>query len=213
MNLADRDLKVWESTLKEIQEIDIGSWFNDGFSSERVPTLEDILAIAKGKCRVLIELKYYNHDIILEQRVAEIVEQAEMVGHVAIMSLKYKGIMDFRRIRPNWPVGLISTKVIGKISDLDVDFLAIDAAAAKPSVIRRIQSSGKKVYVWTVNDLVSMSRLISLGVDGIITDEPSLANDVRTKNITLTPLERFLLHTAVLLKTPTPQHFYRDQSP
>lgn len=213
MKLANNNLKVWEGTLKEIQEIDIGSWFNSGFSTERVPTLADILTIAKGKCRVLIELKYYGHDIILEQRVAEIVEQADMVDEVTIMSLKNKGINNFRRIRPDWPVGLLSSKAIGKISDLDVDFLAINMATAKPSFIRRIQSSGKKVYVWTVNDQVSMSRLMSLGVDGIITDEPALANQVRTKNKSLTPVERLLLHTAVLFKTPIPQHLYRDQSP
>ena len=213
MKLAKNNLKVWEGTLEEIQEIDIGSWFNAGFSAERVPTLEDILAIAKGKCRVLIELKYYGHDLILEQRVAEIVEQADMVDQVAIMSLKYKGIKEFRRIRPGWPVGLLSSKAVGKISDLDVDFLAINMATAKPSFIRRIQSSGKKVYVWTVNDQVSMSRLMSLGVDGIITDEPALANEVRTKISTLTPAKRLLLHTAVLFKTPIPQHLYRDQSP
>jgi glycerophosphoryl diester phosphodiesterase len=213
MKLANNNLKVWEGTLKEIQEIDIGSWFNSGFSAQRVPTLEDILAIAKGKCRVLIELKYYGHDIILEQRVAEIVEQADMVDDVAIMSLKYKGIQNFRRIRPDWPVGLLSSKAIGKISDLNVDFLAINMATAKPSFIRRIQSSGKKVYVWTVNGQVSMSRLMSLGVDGIITDEPALANEVRTKNKSLTPVERLLLHTTVLFKTPIPQQLYRDQSP
>jgi len=213
MKLAHVNLKVWESTLEEIQDIDVGSWFNGGFSSERVPTLEDILAIAKGKCRVLIELKYYGHDIQLEQRVVEIVEKADMVEHVAIMSLKYKGIKDFRRLRPDWPIGLLSTKAIGKISDLEGDFFAINIATAKPSFIRRIQSSGKKVYVWTVNDRISMSRLMSLGVDGIITDEPALANEVRSKIKRLTPVERLLLHTVVLLNAPIPQHIYRDQSP
>lgn len=213
MKLAKNNLKVWEGTLDEIQEIDIGSWFNSSFSAERVPTLGEILALAKGKCRVLIELKYYDHDIILEQRVAEIVEQADMVDDVAVMSLKYKGIKNFRRIRPDWPVGLLSSKAMGKISDLDVDFLAINIATAKPSFIRRIQSSGKKVYVWTVNDQASMSRMISLGVDGIITDEPELANEVRTQTNNLTPVERLLLHTSVLFKTPIPPHLYRDQSP
>ncbi len=213
MKLADVPLKVWEGTLEEIQKIDVGSWFNAEFSSERVPTLEEVLTIAKGKCRVLIELKYYGHDVQLEQRVAEIVEQANMVEHVAIMSLKYEGIKKFHALRPHWPVGLLSTKAIGKITDLNVDFFAINMATAKASFIQRVQASGKQVYVWTVNDQVSMSRMISLGVDGIITDEPALAHKVRTKNENLTPVERILLHTAVLLKTPIPQQLYRDQSP
>lgn len=213
MKLAGVKLKVWESTLGEIQKIDVGSWFNSGFSAERVPTLTDILMLAKGKCRVLIELKYYGHDLQLEQRVVDIVEQSGMVENVAIMSLKHEGIKKFRSLRPDWPVGLLSSKAIGKISDLDVDFLAINMTTAKPAFIRRIQSTGKQVYVWTVNDRASMSRMMALGVDGLITDEPALAREVHSQNSSMPPVERLLLHTAVLLKTPTPPQTYRDQSP
>ncbi len=35
-----------------------------------------------------------------------------------------------------------------------------------------------KVFVWTVNDPIRMSVLMSRGVDGIITDEPGLARRV-----------------------------------
>ncbi len=35
-----------------------------------------------------------------------------------------------------------------------------------------------KVIVWTVNDRKIMEKLIVMGVDGIITDDISLANDV-----------------------------------
>lgn len=213
MKLGGNTLKVWEGSLEEIKKIDVGSWFNKDFSAERVPTLAELLQLAKGKCNVLIELKYYGHDELLEQRVADIVEQADMVNSVAVMSLKYEGIKRFRALRPSWTVGLLSSKAIGKISDLDVDFLAINMAAAKPAFIRRIHSTGKKVYVWTVNDQISMARMMSLGVDGLITDEPALANEVRTQNATLTPVERLILHTAILLKAPIPQTTYRDKSP
>ena len=37
---------------------------------------------------------------------------------------------------------------------------------------------GLKVIVWTVNDRKVMENLIDFGVDGIITDDISLANDV-----------------------------------
>lgn len=213
MKLARANLEVWKTTFKEMKTLDMGSWFDAKFSTERVPTLAELLAVAKGRCRVLIELKYYGHDQQLEQRVADIVEQAGMEGNVAIMSLEYEGIKKFRNLRPDWPVGLLSSIAIGKISDLNVDFLAINMDTAKPAFIRHIHSSGKKVYIWTVNDQVSMSRMLSLGVDGIITDEPAMAGEVRSKNNTLNPVARLLLHTTVLLNTPIPQNIYRDQSP
>jgi glycerophosphoryl diester phosphodiesterase len=43
-----------------------------------MPTLRQVLATAKGKVRVIIELKYYGHDQRLEQRVTEIIEVQEM---------------------------------------------------------------------------------------------------------------------------------------
>lgn len=39
-------------------------------------------------------------------------------------------------------------------------------------------SRGLAVHVWTVNEENDMRRLLSLGVDGLITDEPSLARSV-----------------------------------
>jgi glycerophosphoryl diester phosphodiesterase len=44
-----------------------------------------------------------------------------------------------------------------------------------------------------VNDAAMMSRMISLGVDGLITDEPGLARDVIAHHQKLSTAERFLL--------------------
>ena len=213
MKLAGINMKVWDGTLKQLQEIDIGSWFDPKFSTERIPTLADVLEEVRGKARLLIELKYYGHDRQLEQRVVDIVEQAGMVDDVAIMSLKHEGIKKFQALRPDWSTGLLLTKAIGDLSKLEVDFLAVNTAMATSGFIRRTQSAGKQVYVWTVNDQVSMSRMMSLGVDGIITDEPELARTVLVERSELNSIERLLIHTAVLLGRPVPQQTYRDQSP
>ncbi len=213
MKLAGVNLKIWEATFQQIKSIDIGSWFSPEFANERVPSLREVLDKAHGKCHVLIELKYYGHDELLEQRVADIVEQTDMIENVAIMSLKREGIIRFRALRPAWNVGLLLTKAIGKLSDLDVNFLAINMATAKPALIRRIQSDGRKVFVWTVNDQFSMSRMMSLGVDGIITDEPELARETLNRHAEQNPLESLLIHTAVLLNRPIHKQAYRDKSP
>ncbi len=213
MKLAGVNLKVWDGTLAQVKEIDIGSWFDQQFSAERVPTLIEVLEEARGKARVMIELKYYGHDQHLEQRVVDIVEQADMVTDVAIMSLKHDGVQKIRALRPEWVVGLLSAKAIGNTARLDVDFLAVNMAMATPRFISSAQSAGKQLFVWTVNDQVSMSRMISLGVDGIITDEPELARNVLAERADMSSVERLLIHTAVLVGRPVPQKEYRDQSP
>ena len=213
MKLAGVNLKVWDATLEQIREIDIGSWFDPAFSSERVPTLAEVLTEAKGKAGVVIELKYYGHDQQLEQRVVDIVEQLEMTDEIVIMSLNYAGIQKIRALRPDWTIGLLSAKAIGNLARLDVDFLAVARGMATPGFVYRSHAHGKRVYVWTVNDAVSLSRMMSIGVDGVITDEPALAREVIADRADLNPAERLLMHTAMLFGRPEPQRLYRDGSP
>jgi glycerophosphoryl diester phosphodiesterase len=213
MKLSGNDLKVRDGSLKQIQEIDIGSWFDPGFSAERVPTLAQVLEMARGKVRVIIELKYYGHDQQLEQRVVQSVEKAGMVDDIVIMSLQYKGIEKIRALRPEWGIGLLSTKAVGNLANLDLDFLAVNMSMATSGFIRRTHAGRKHVYVWTVNDAVSISRMISLGVDGIITDEPEIARKVVTERSGLSTVERLLIHTAILFGRPIPPRIYRDESP
>ncbi|CAM8626235.1 UgpQ Glycerophosphoryl diester phosphodiesterase [Acidimicrobiia bacterium] len=44
--------------------------------------------------------------------------------------------------------------------------------------IRRAKSIGIPVHVWTIDDEAEMSRLLDMGVDGIMTDRPSLLKSV-----------------------------------
>ena len=213
MKLAGVDLKVWDGTLEQVRDIDIGSWFDPQFSAERVPTLVEVLEEAKGKARVVIELKYYGHDQQLEQRVVDIVEQLGMTDEVAIMSLKYEGVQKIRALRPDWTIGLLSATAIGDLTSLDVDFLAVAMGMASPGFVRRSHEQGKQVFVWTVNDAVSLSRMMSLGVDGVISDEPALAREVIADRAGLNSAERLLMHTAILFGKPEPQRHYRDESP
>jgi len=213
MKLAGNPLKVWDGTLAQVQDIDVGSWFAPAFSAERVPTLVEVLGEIRGKARLVIELKYYGHDQQLEQRVVDIVEQAGMVDDVAIMSLKYDGIQKIRKLRPEWNIGLLSAKSIGNLASLDVDFLAVNTGMATPGFVRRAQENGKQVFVWTVNDRVTMFRMFSLGVNGIITDEPAMAREVLEERTDLSTAERLLVHTAVLFGRPVPPRLYRDESP
>ena len=86
-------------------------------------------------------------------------------------------------------------------------------AAANGGFIRRIHKAGKQLYVWTVNDQLSMSRMISMGVDGIITDEPAMGKEVIAQRADLGTVERLLINTAILVGKPIPTRVYRDQSP
>jgi len=213
MKLSGVPLKIWEGSFEQVREIDVGSWFGAEFADERVPTLREVLEAARGRAGVVIELKYYGHDEALEQRVVDIVEDTNMVSEVAVMSLKYEGIQKMRKLRPDWSLGLLSATAVGDLAGLDADFLAVSTGMAKPGFIRRAHAAGKRLFVWTVNDPVAISRMISLGVDGVITDEPEMAREVLADRAELGSVERLMLHAAVLFDRPVPKRTYRDGSP
>ncbi len=193
MKSAGVATKVWDVTNAELAEIDIGSWFDPAYASERTPHLRDVLSAVKGRARLLIELKYYGHDVDLENRVIALVEEADMADEIATMSLKYPAVQKMRSLRPEWRSGILAATAIGDLSGLDGDFIAISAARVSAGLLQQAHLAEKDVYVWTVNDPLMMSRMISLGVDGLITDKPKTAREVIAYYDTLSTPERVML--------------------
>ncbi|TCL09404.1 glycerophosphoryl diester phosphodiesterase [Shimia isoporae] len=196
MKQAGNPLRIWDATQEDLAKIDIGSWFDPVYADQRTPLLADVLRAAKDQSGVVIELKYYGHDEMLEQRVIDIVEAEGMVNQVKVMSLKYDAVEKMRKLRPEWDIGLLASASLGNMWDLDADFLAVNSATASYRLVRESQAVDKKVYVWTVNDPLAMSGMISLGVDGLITDEPELARKVIEERRELSGPERLILGLA-----------------
>ncbi|KYJ86512.1 glycerophosphodiester phosphodiesterase family protein [Sulfurovum riftiae] len=213
MKLANVGTKIWEGTKEELQQIDIGSWYDAKFSDETIPTLKEVLQLAKGKTKVLIELKYYGHDNALEQKVVDLVEAENMANDIAVMSLNRDQVKRFRALRPEWEAGILLSKTLGDISKIDANFLAVNLGMMGPNFIKRTHKTGKKIYVWTADDPITIFKMISLGVDGVITNEPELARNVLEESKKLNSVERLVFHVAALLGKPIPLKEYRDESP
>ena len=196
MKLSGAELKIWNATRSDLNDLDIGSWFGPAFANERVPKLAAVLEECRGRAGVVIELKYYGHDQKLEQRVVDIVEASGMMDNVMLMSLKLNAVEKIKTLRPDWKVGLLMSVAAGNWKKLDADFLAVNGAFLSQSMITSAHSSGREVYVWTINDAVTMSTLIGRGADGIITDKPALGRTVLTLRAEMSVGERLLLELA-----------------
>ena len=198
MKLSGLNRKLWEVTVDELQDIDVGSSFSEEFSDQRVPTLAQVLEMCRGKAGVNIELKYYGHDEQLEQRVIDLVESHQMTDEVIYMSLKLNAVEKMKELRPNSKAGLLLSMSFGDLRELRADFLAVNAQFASRSMVRKAHDIGKQVFVWTVNDPVTMAVMIGRGVDGLITDEPALAKEVLAQRSELNAAERLMLEFAEL---------------
>jgi len=193
MRVAGVDRKIGDLTYQEMRELDAGSWFSPDFAGERIPTLEEAIEVARGRIGLQVELKFSGLDYELAERVVKIIEENGFAPQAQIVSLDYAGILRVRKLNRDLETGYIVFRAVGDISRLDVDFLSVNRWIATENLVASIRKAGKEIHVWTVNDRRRMYSLIDLGVDGILTDEPSVLRAVIEERSSLSDAERTLL--------------------
>lgn len=79
---------VKDYTFSEIQELDAGSWFDESFKGQTVPSLSEVLALLKGRARLHIELK--SDEPELPTKVASLLRATGWVGLTKRQSIGVK---------------------------------------------------------------------------------------------------------------------------
>ncbi|WP_349898167.1 glycerophosphodiester phosphodiesterase family protein [Parafrigoribacterium soli] len=93
---------------------------------------------------------------------------------------------------PLFGVALVAGKLglssLLRLALRNVDAVQIPERAAgmntvTPRQLRLVHAAGIEVHVWTVNDVPTMTRLLDLGVDGLVTDRADLAMELLRSGI------------------------------
>jgi glycerophosphoryl diester phosphodiesterase len=205
MRVGGDPRKVRELTLAELQAIDVGARHGPRFAGERVPTLREVIALARGGLRLNVELKYNVPDPGLAPAVVEQLRRERFVAGSVITSLDHAALREVERLAPEIVTGLIVTAAVGNVVRADTDFVSLNSARAAAALVRRVHAAGKAVHVWTVNDADVMLRMIERGVDNVITDDPArLVRLMRQRNGLSTP-EKLCLGLRVLFVEAPPE--------
>ncbi|GAB5405211.1 MAG: glycerophosphodiester phosphodiesterase [Aureliella sp.] len=186
------NLAVAKSTLKELQQLDVGSWKHSRYADERIPTLEAVLqTVPEGK-QIFVEIKCGAEILPLLQKQLKasglkpeqlviicfekgVVTQARnlMPEYRANWLTSYKQELLSRKWKPSLKdvlSGLESTGAtgLGTKGLLDV----IDQA-----FVDSIRKAGFEFHVWTVNDAASARKFANFGAQSITTDRPEFIRD------------------------------------
>ncbi|MGH9348015.1 MAG: glycerophosphodiester phosphodiesterase family protein [Vicinamibacterales bacterium] len=74
-------------TLEEMKRLDAGSWFDQKFAGERIPTFQEAIDLVKGRAGIYPELKvpevYAGRNVEFEQKVADILATNGLLGRNA----------------------------------------------------------------------------------------------------------------------------------
>ena len=178
--------RVAIKTLAELEALDAGAKFSPQFAGERIPTLGQVFEALQGKLLVNVELKDFNpRSSALAAPVVEVVRKYAMEKRVLFSSFNPFALRAVKRLAPQTPAGLLYA------SNLAVYLRRAWLAPLVPHEARHPESSmvtaqtmkwyharGLRVNAWTVDDPVEMRRLITLGVDGIITNRPDVLSQM-----------------------------------
>jgi glycerophosphoryl diester phosphodiesterase len=185
--------KVWELTYEEIRAIPLTSAGSPEIAADHVPAFDELLAVASGRIRLNIELKFYgDHQPRLAERVVEAIRAKGMADQVVIQSLHYAGLEEVRRLAPEIPIGYLFSVNAREPKRLDVDFLSAQIGRVNGPFINAAHRRKQEVIVWTVDNPSDMQLLIDLGVDNLITNRPRQALELVREHDVLSPPERAL---------------------
>jgi len=143
---------VRERTSKELGLISVGG------TTDKIPTLRQLLDLVKGQVPLVIELKGREADDEgFAEAVLEVLEGYE--GKVALMSFDHWLLRDLKALNAPYPLGLTAGgnkpeefEVHEKAMKLGLDFISYFVADLPNPFITAQREKGMVVITWTVRD-------------------------------------------------------------
>lgn len=181
--------KISDLTLEEARSRDAGSWFAPAFRDARIATLEEVIAITRGKARLYVDIKPDPDSPGLTREVVRLLQQMDAVDGTVIAAAEWSVLAEARRLEPALRTTLLAQFIVGPLWEQSFDNLGLRQNRVTPATVAQTHQSGNELHVWTVNNPRAMSRFIDMGVDNIITDRPALLAELLEHRRSLTDAE------------------------
>ena len=183
-----KKLKLESKTAAEIQSLDAGKWFDPKYGGTRVPLLAEALdTIHAGGAVTLIERKAG-----AAPDCVKLLQEKGLVNQVIVQSFDWEYLRAFHELEPDQVLGALGPpgrlsdgkKPSGRPKELSGEWLdelrktgaqvAVWSDKVTKEAVQLAHQRGLKVWVYTINEVDPATKLLEMGVDGIITNNPSL---------------------------------------
>jgi glycerophosphoryl diester phosphodiesterase len=178
------DTLVQECRASTLKSMDAGSWFSEVFRDQGIPLLDEVFDLAGKRLYYDIELKWGQRESSgLEQAVIKRIRSHGLSNRCLISSFNPYCIRRVQAIAPEIPTAHIYAiqREVPWLLRRGQAGAVIPTPYMKPRfsqvnlvssfLLRRIL--GSQIFAWTVDDPEEATRLIHLGVRGIISNHPS----------------------------------------
>jgi glycerophosphoryl diester phosphodiesterase len=183
----EKQVRVSSRNASELQTLDAGAWFSPApFSGVGLPLLSEALDVIQRGSVTLIERKAGDAATCVA-----LLRERNLVNHVVVQSFDWGFLKDFHKLEPRQILGalgppgsyegkklsdeekVLNSNWIHGVRQTGARVLVWNQQVTRESVLQA-QQNGLKVWVYTINEPATATRLLDLGIDGIITDNPSV---------------------------------------
>lgn len=152
-------------SLRALRELDAGA-------GQRIPTVEELLQTTERRVGLILELKVKG----LAAQVCKTVRLSGFTGQVIYASFLHDEVRSIREVDPRamtmtlfgrLPHDPVMAAQKAKASHIGFSYITVTK-----SLVETCHQRGLVVFAYTVNDRQDIKEVMSLGVDGIVSDFP-----------------------------------------
>lgn len=177
--------RVSDFTLVELKELDAGCFFGPQFAGETIPSLREVFEVFGKRLYYNIELTNYRTPWDnLVKKVVELVKEFHYEENVLFSSFYPLELTQAKRLLPEVPLAFIeinkpvTRKLSGWLHQLLPDIIEPTYTYLDEAYVQKQRGWGKRIQVYTVNRPEEIRKMVRLGVDGIISDNPKLCLEI-----------------------------------
>jgi len=173
LNITGMNGTIKDMTLEELKRLDCGE-------GQKIPTLQELINIAKGKIGLQVEIKARG----MEKQIISILKKEDLIESSIISCFNHNRLLKIQKIEPTIKLAALEPLIVGREikwedrkriikNAVNKNFYAIhpEYHLVNQQLIDQAHENNLKVNAWTVNDIDIMKDFINMGIDGIITDD------------------------------------------
>ena len=167
--------EVMQKTFAELRCLDAG----DG---EKIPTLQEACDLIAGVVSLNIELKGPETAEPVARFIRQLLKNPDWTSEKLLASSSdHSKLEEFHRLAPELAIALLYDEEpidLELARELGADTISPGLHLVSEGVVASAHQAGKKVFVWTVNELPDLKRMLDWKVDGVFTNYPDRAKEV-----------------------------------
>jgi glycerophosphoryl diester phosphodiesterase len=173
MRQADEPRKLADMGWDEMSGLTLKTPQSHGNQLAPVARLEEVLREISNQCPVIVEFKHSKLTTNLVSATVAAVQELGLMENALFMSLDLVDVQGVQALAPGAKVGYFVSVEMGNFLELQLNCIAPRHTLVTRKIVADARARGMPVFAWTVDDPVRIVQLLELGVDGIITNEPS----------------------------------------